>query len=72
MNDILLHTFEYTIIPKDYKEPTTQREEAIKYRIYTKPNYSKKYKNTAQIILNKLHIYKIKVSLYNSNYVILL
>jgi len=66
-NDMLLHTFKFTIIPKDYKEPIA-KEKPIEYKHYEKPNYSELYKDTPQIILNKLHIYQVnKLSYFRKN-----
>jgi len=72
-NDILLHTFEFTITPKDYnksveyqqKEET--KEKSKEYKLYIPPNYAKIYLNTPQIVLPKVHIYDVKKLSYFRN-----
>ena len=84
IDDMLLHTFKFLIIPKGYKEQLTEKDllfiegkekqTAIKKSVPTiimsvKPkgskvkketNYLEMYKNTPQIIFEKLHLYAIK------------
>lgn len=64
INDTLFYTFEFTLTPKGYKPPPEVEQEITqepKIHIpYTKPDYSRMYAKTPQIILPKTHIYDVQ------------
>ena len=66
VNDTLFHTFEFEIIPKNYKANENKIQHKIEAQeninvVWTKPDYSKDNKDSPQIITDKgLHLYNIK------------